>query len=404
VSRHRFRSHLLASGIRRGITLVEILVVISIIGILLGLTTMAMMGGKDSEVMLKSQNHLRQIAQWMDQYSSSNRDTVVPSRFDYLDEDGIDTDGDGVVDMPDVNRAGGARFYTSTGAGDDWLSPPTANPFRTTGDLRLDGLAQGSWADILWVDANLGSSVDFESFPVIGAGSDNVYGGHGADSVAAPGWWLYSQDGNRFANPLRSAGVNTFDYPKIDADGVQFMPFHGSRGLSDSSDDPEGRAVGLPTPIGGGAWEKGLPGFFAANNFFDARSRRDITGSATDPFMDRFVTHGQVRAPARSLYIVDSFRGESIGGSPLDDRANYEARTRAAFTNDILGDAPAGGASTQEVDFRYSNGDSTLVLYLDGHVGGETAWRSWEQIAGDPAIGDPGRGIRILDLDKRLQP
>jgi type II secretory pathway pseudopilin PulG len=383
---------------------VEVLVVISIIGILLGLTTVAMMGGKDSEVMMKSRNHLRQIAQWMDQYSASHRDTVVPSRFNYLDEDGVDTDGDGVIDSPDVNRVGGARFFTSTGAGDDWLSPPTANPFRTTGDLRADGLSQGSWADILWVDANLGSSVNFKSFPVLGAGSDDVYGGYGADSVAAPGWWLYSQEGNRFANPLRSAGVNSFDYPKIDANGVEFMAFHGNRGLSNSGDDPEGRALGLPTPLGAGAWEKGLPGFFAANNFFDARSRRDITGSQTDPFMDRFVTHGQVRAPARSLYIVDSFRGESIGGSPLEDRTTYEARTQAAFTNDILGDTPAGVASTQEVDFRYSNGDSTLMLFLDGHVGGETAWRSWRQLAGDASTGDPGRGIRVLDLDTRLQP
>ena len=96
---------------RKGFTLVELMVVVSVIGILLGLFTMAMLGGRDSEVMLKSRNHLRQIAQWIDQYASSNRDTVVPSRFNYLNEDGADTNGDGDIDQINVSRVGGARFF-----------------------------------------------------------------------------------------------------------------------------------------------------------------------------------------------------------------------------------------------------------------------------------------------------
>lgn len=384
---------------RKGFTLVELMVVVSIIGILLGLFTMAMLGGRDSEVMLKSRNHLRQIAQWIDQYASSNRDTVVPSRFNYLNEDGADTDGDGAIDQINVSRVGGARFFTAGADGDDWLSPATANPFRTTGDLQEDGMAQGSWADILWVDANLGELVDFKSFSVLGTEQNDVFGGYGSDSVAAPGWWLYEQDGNRFANPLRSAAVNTENYPNITAEGVGSNPFSSDRGISASSDDPEGRAEGLPTPVGAGAWEKGLPGFYAANNFFDSRSHADISGDTSDPNVDRFVTHAQVRAPARSLYLIDSFRGEDIGGSPLEQ--DYEAKTAASFTNWILADAPVGVASTQEVDFRYGNGDICLIMYLDGHVGQETAWRSWAQLAGDDST--PGRGMRILNLDRRLQ-
>jgi hypothetical protein len=58
-------------------------------------------------------------------------------------------------------------------------------------------------------------------------------------------------------------------------------------------------------------------------------------------------------------------------------------------------------ASTPEVDFRYGNGDICLIMYLDGHVGQETAWRSWAQLAGDDST--PGRGMRILNLDRRLQ-
>ena len=39
-------------------------------------------------------------------------------------------------------------------------------------------MAQGSWADILWVDANLGELVDFDSFTVLG---------HQAERCL---WWL----------------------------------------------------------------------------------------------------------------------------------------------------------------------------------------------------------------------
>ena len=384
----------------QGFSLIELLIAVAIIGILAGIFTLAMQSGRSSEIMLKSRNHLRQIAQWMDQYSNSHRDTVVPSRFDYLDENGTD-----------AHQVGGARFYLATATDDEWL--PSANPFLETGDARTDGIAQGSWADILWVDANLGDKVGGAIFPVLGATDGNsVFGGYGPSSPAAPGWWMYRNNENTYANPLRSAAANTYHYPKFTASGSQLLPDWGLRGQMAYPTDPEARAQGLPTPIGAGAWEKDLPGFFAANNFFDARSRSDITLDQGDPNADRFVTHAQVRAPARSLYLIDSFRGEVIGGGPLEDDAVYEQKTRDAFTNTLPGDAGGGtrakGAGdevysdTQEVDFRYAGGEIALMLFLDGHIASESTWRTWEQLVGGP--GTPGRGVQIMNLDRRLTP
>lgn len=372
---------------QRGMTLVELMVVVAIIGLLMGLVTMAMQGGRSSELVLKSRNHLRQIAQWMDQYAGSHRDTVVPSRFDYLDENGTA-----------AHEVGGARFFRETAESEDWLT--SANPFRDTGDPRTDGIAQGSWADILWVDANLGSNVNFGMFPVVGAGAGDVFGGYGGSSPAAPGWWAYRDGDNTFANPLRAAAPNSYHYPKFDGSGQQILPDWGARGQVVYSPDSENRVAGLPTPIGAGAWEKDLPGFFAANNFFDARSRADITGSAGDSSSDRFVTHAQVRVPAQGLYLVDSFRGESIGGGPLED--DEQQKTVDAFTNTLPGEDVLN--DTQEVDFRYSGGDMTLMLFLDGHIGSESTWRSYDQLAGNPSAGNPGRGVRIRGLDRRLSP
>jgi len=388
-------------------TLVELMVVVAVLASLIAVFTLAGRAGRSSEMMLKSRNHLRQIAQWVDQYASNHRDTVVPSRFDYWREDARDDmDGDGIPDRASVNRVGGARFFTSDAAGEQWL--PTANPFNDSLSPRESGLHQGSWADILWVDANLGGSIEFSDSPVAGASTSNTHGGYGPTSVAAPGWWMYADRTNQYANPLRAAAPNTLHYPRTDSAGGLTNPLLADRGMYESPYDDENRMVGLPTPIGGGAWEKDVPGFFAANGFFDARSRADITGSNSDPTVDRFVATPQVRAPARAMYLVDSFRGETIGESPLADRADYEARTRAALTNWVPeGSTEAAyGAGvppslTQEVDFRYAGNTAALMMFLDGHVETMTAWREYEQLVGTPTM--PGLGVQVMDLDRRLQ-
>ena len=60
---------------------------------------------------------------------------------------------------------------------------------------------------------------------------------------------------------------------------------------------------------------------------------------------------------------------------------------------------PGTGLCTQEVDFRYSGGEDCLMLMLDGHIRQEARWGSiWDL---ESRNGNPGRGIRILELDKR---
>jgi len=391
----RFNAH------RGGFTLTELMVVVAILGMLMGIVIMSASVGRSAERMMKSRNHLRQIAQWLDQYASNHRDQVLPARFDYWDEEAIDTDGDGVPETPNANSVGGGRFRLGAFGDSPWLQ--SANPFLDQVDPRDSGLHQGSWADILWVDANLRDGIEFSNPLVEGALQADVYGAEGHDSVAAPGWWIYDQGDNEFANPLRAAAPNTNNWPLRDANGMVVLKSYADFGVTPMPGDPEGRMAGLPTPVGGGAWEKEMPGFFAANAFFDARSARDVSGQAGDPHMDRYVTHAQVRAPERSVYLVDSFRGETIGESPLADRAVYEARTVDAWTNDIeVGTGitatysdQAAGQPTQEVDFRYNDGQTTLMMFLDGHVDTQSPWASYQDLV--------NRHVRVMDLDKRLQ-
>ena len=79
------------SSRRPGFSLVELLVSISIIALLVGLTLTALSGVSGSEQVLKSRNNLRQIHTWIQNYANNHKDRVVPSQFDYLDENGTET-------------------------------------------------------------------------------------------------------------------------------------------------------------------------------------------------------------------------------------------------------------------------------------------------------------------------
>ena len=198
----------------------------------------------------------------------------------------------------------------------------------------------GTWSDILWT---LYSGM---SFPVKGPGGYDY-------RYDSPDRELYERMGDDVKNPFRSAAVNTQDASWGD---------------------------GEPTPYGTGAKEKGLPGFFAANNFFDAwRDTSDPSGPGPGPGVGvTFYTTGQIKAPERSMYLVDSFAGEVIDAKP------------APFDTETV-------PSRQEVDFRY--GGACLMLFLDGHAESVGKWKTIDDLEGPG-----GRGIRIRGLDKIAAP
>lgn len=195
----------------------------------------------------------------------------------------------------------------------------------------------GTWTDILWV-VN-----DVSSFPgaVQASGHDYTY-----DS---PDIALYDILGEDVPNPFRSAADNT---ERI---------------------DPSFGGAGIPKPFGDGANELGRPGYFAANNFFDA--------TPDDNGQQRWFTTAQIRSPQQSMYLVDSYYGETIDAE------------LGPYDRD-----PTLNTPTIEVDFRYA-GDTCLMLFLDGHVQPQGTWKNIDDLQGDPANPqDHGRQIRIQNL------
>ena len=191
---------------------------------------------------------------------------------------------------------------------------------------------QGTWADILWTGY---------ADAVIAEGAGGEYSGY---RYEVPATDFYEVQPN-FENPFRS-----------DA----FV----SRNLT--------AADGLPTPYGPGALDKGEPGFFAANNFFNMQNPLD-PGSR-----DGFWKNAQLRNPSKSVYLVDSIAGYTI--EPTLD----------AWDDPL--------AETFEVDFRYAN--SCLILRLDGSA---ESVLQWEEL--DTVDGHPNRleieGNRITELTLR---
>ncbi len=301
---------------RHGVTLTELLVVIAGIAVLIGLLFPALAVFRRNALMAESMSNLRQIATWMRLYSGENREFIVPSQFNY--------------DYDDDQYRGKVRA--------------TVDPVGAPAPLFQGERNKGTWADILWTVNELGPLPEMV-----------IEAGHG-----------YS-----------------FDSP--DAAVYKYLPSYGSvlRSAASNSRDffPDGPLAapgdGVAKPYGDGAHEASLPGFFAANNFFnadeDSETYTDSPGS-----QNGFWTTGQIKAPDRSMYLVDSFAGEIIEADP------------APFQVDSL-------PPTVEVDFRYSG--VCLMLFLDGHV---AAIGPWDDIC--DLEGPGGRGIRIRDLANRVSP
>jgi len=287
----------------RGFTVVELLVIVGIIATLMGLLLVGLSGVRRSGFMVQSMNNMRQIGTWMRNYSSENRDFILPSEFNYS-----------ANPSPGKVRS---------------IAPSTG------------GLNRGSWADILWTtqdelriatETNAASPVPLDPY-----------------RYDSPDDVLYDAFGDgAFRNPLRSTAPNSRDFQNGD---------------------------GTARPHGRGAFSLGNPGYFAANNFFNANPAEG----------GQFYTNGQIKLPERSVYLVDSVAGETIepAEAPWDSSGLIGAGAVDVTMTDL------------EVDFRYNN--NCLMLFLDMHVGPVNAWGTLCDLEVD-------KQIRVRDLTARMPP
>ncbi|MDZ4830456.1 MAG: hypothetical protein SGJ09_09700 [Phycisphaerae bacterium] len=289
--RHCFlhRSRAIASA-PRGMSLVEIIVVIGVIVLLVAILLPGLSVARRNAIAAKSQSNLRQIHTYLTEYSTSNRDTLVPAAFDYSAQA-----GDPRVTVRSPSPPG--------------VNPPLGDPYK------------GSWSDILWAYNKIG--------PLNPTGDAGDYD-YRFDSPDAA---FYDKDPDESSNVLRSAAKMT---KTVGGDGA------------------------FPFGTGSLQTEKDQPGYFAANHFFDLTTNGSL-----------WYTTGQIKRPAMSAYLVDSFGGEVTtltGSSPAQYQLEY-------------------------IDFRYP-GDLASMLLLDGHVENQPAWDSLRDL-------EQSRQIRFLKLDQQ---
>jgi type II secretory pathway pseudopilin PulG len=288
-------------------TLVEVMVVVAILAALIGILLPALSLVRKNADLVTSQSNMRSIGALMTSYSLDNRDHVVPSQFDYTAMSSRTT-----VRSP---------------------SPAGSQP-------NIGPLFRGSWADILWTVGQFGPIPprSTDSLDVPNPAWDYRY-----DS---PDYWAYTNPDMPSGNVFRSKVEMT--KPLLDDD------------------------TGIARPFGNGASiaEAGQPGYFAANDFFDARP------SGTNA-LGTWFTNAMIRHPAMSMYLVDSRAGETI---PLPNAT-------------VAPNAWLAGNAQCEVDFRYV-GDVCCMLYMDGHVTSQTKWINVADLL-------TNRQTRIERLDQR---
>ncbi len=342
---------------RSGFSITELLVVIAVLAAMLGLLFPVLSGLRKSGQLTKSMANLRQVAGWMNLYSSDNRDLVLPSQFDYS-----------------ANRYRGHVRLVAAGA-----PPLPGDPVPTT----VGAPSTGSWADIIWTEFRLG--------PIPGAAANGTGAGYENDSPDAAFYRDVVDRIGGFENPLRSVVANSSN-----------SDIFRNSGASDIVGAIANQY--LATPFGAGAAEAGQPGYFAANNFFnsaigaeDARTGNVIPAG--------WYTNAQIREPGRSMYLVDSFAGEVI--QPWPERFKLPIRTA---DGDPVTDPTPSVPQDNQVDFRYS--DLCLMLFLDGHSETHSKWGGIEDLEGFAETDDQGnvvgayrtehRQIRIRSLDRRI--
>ena len=197
---------------RRGVTLVEAMVVVAVIAALVGILLPALSIIRRNAQLVSSQSNLRTIGALMTSYSLDNRDHIVPSQFDYT----------GPFSKSLVRSA----------------SPEGTLP-------NIGALGKGTWTDILWTVGKFGPLVPIAD-PNDPASTSDVPSPRWDYRYDSPDYWAYYNPDMVDSNPFRS---------KVEL--RKAMP----------TDTTE-----AARPFGAGASikEQGQPGYFAANDFFSA--------------------------------------------------------------------------------------------------------------------------------------
>lgn len=317
--------------VRRAFTLPEVLVVCGIVAILIAMVLPSLAGARRTADLAKSQSRMKQIGLWMRLYESENREFILPSQADYRDP---------------VNPSQTLNNYPVKVRSDAQL---TSSP---DGDVRW----QATWTDILWTYNDLGGK--HALIDPADAGNTDKY------LFDSPDRAIYRESALLDDGPFRSSAPNSRDLPG---------------------------ANGIPKPFGPGAQESGYAGFFAANDFFNARPDapplNDSAGNPTvaTPPNGRWWSTGQIIKPSQSMYLVDSVAGETIQAEP--DPAAFQCFI------DFDGDGVAAEDNPDcEVDFRYNN--SCLMLFLDGHVDPTGPWKDVCEL-------EKMQKIRVRELDRK---
>lgn len=302
---------------KRGFTIVEILVVISIIAMLAALLLVVVNKARSAADTTKTSVKLKQITEWMQIWSGNNKDRVLPSQFDHINEAEA---GANVVARLDEHVEDDNLF-----------------------DDMTRGQFQGTWADLLWVDNTLHQTFGLDDM--------EEEEPHLRWSTNSPDNDIY-ETREYFDHPFRSILMNT-------------------RGPA-----------------------KDLPGYFAANDFFDSRSDNDSDGE-TNSTVDRYYTYAMIHSPARSLYLVDSVAGETIGDEPEPWLYDFNVGTGGQVIDP--------NADTEgEIDYRY--GGECMLLLLDGSTARLTPWPERGPSEHGPDVLDIslyGLGYRVHELTKR---
>ncbi|MDP7008224.1 MAG: type II secretion system protein [Phycisphaerales bacterium] len=332
---------------KRAFTIVELMVVISVIAILSALLITAVTRSLGAAKTAEAQNRMREIHTMMQTWSGGNNGRVLPSQFNFSDEAAAGT------------------------------------PIHVRSDEHLeDDRYTGTWTDILWVENEMHETYGLHE-------SEEEERDHLRWKSDSPGADIYAVR-KLFDNPFRSTMPNT-------------------RNAS-------GR-LPLPRPYGDGAREIDLQGYFAANDFFDARSDADGHPDADDgqnaepSKVDRYYTYGMLDAPAKSLYLVDSVAGETIAHKTIsgDDDESAWLYDFGKGTISLSDSTGMNSDPTGEIDYRYGSQEgSCLILMLDGHVAQEVPWTRLG-LDNPMSGGGPdrttlqGRGIRVGNLTKKVR-